>query len=177
MTKKELLEAIKDMPEDAEIWVECDLWYYKAAESVFYDKDDETLNKFLKPNLFCFIYKLINGLSFDSFIIVTVICSCNTWLTVCASNDTIWSAYSLAVACKALPTITKYSLDKSFNIFQIERVSSSFNLAIGLFATITFGSLAKALAISKQCNWYSVKSEVLESLYFNNPTLSRTFKT
>ena len=30
MTKKELLEAIKDMPEDMEIWVHANALYYEA---------------------------------------------------------------------------------------------------------------------------------------------------
>ena len=43
MTKKELLEAIKDMPEDATIELEIDIWEYKDAISTFCDKDDNVI--------------------------------------------------------------------------------------------------------------------------------------
>ena len=43
MTKKELLEAIKDMPEDATIELEIDVWEYKNALSSLCDKDDNVI--------------------------------------------------------------------------------------------------------------------------------------
>ena len=43
MTKKELLEAIKDMPEGATIELEIDIWEYKDAISTFCDKDDNVI--------------------------------------------------------------------------------------------------------------------------------------
>lgn len=43
MTKKEMLETIKDMPEDAEIQIEIDLWEYRLANSISCNKDDNTI--------------------------------------------------------------------------------------------------------------------------------------
>ncbi len=43
LTKKDLLEAIEDMPEDATIELEIDMWEYKDAISLFCDKDDNVI--------------------------------------------------------------------------------------------------------------------------------------
>ena len=43
LTKKDLLEAIEDMPEDATIELEIDLWEYKNAISSFCDKNDNVI--------------------------------------------------------------------------------------------------------------------------------------
>ena len=43
MTNKELLEAIKYMPEDATIELEIDMWEYKDAISSFCDKDENVI--------------------------------------------------------------------------------------------------------------------------------------
>ena len=43
LTKKELIEAIKDMPEDATIELEIDFYEYKDAISSFCDKDDNVI--------------------------------------------------------------------------------------------------------------------------------------
>ena len=43
MTKKELLEAIKDMPEDAEVWIDDGYGYDYPATDVDYSKEDNTI--------------------------------------------------------------------------------------------------------------------------------------
>ena len=43
LTKKDLLEAIKDMPMDATIELEIDMWEYKDAMSSLCDKDDNVI--------------------------------------------------------------------------------------------------------------------------------------
>ena len=43
MTKKDLLEAIEDMPMDATIELEIDMWEYKNAISSFCDKVDNVI--------------------------------------------------------------------------------------------------------------------------------------
>ena len=44
MTKKELLEAIKDMPEDAEVWIsQRTLRDYEEADTINYDKESNVI--------------------------------------------------------------------------------------------------------------------------------------
>lgn len=43
MTKKELLEAIKDMPEDAEVYLETDLWIYVNLRSVEFNEEEKVI--------------------------------------------------------------------------------------------------------------------------------------
>ena len=43
LTKKDLLEAIEDMPMDATIELEIDMWEYKNAISSFCDKVDNVI--------------------------------------------------------------------------------------------------------------------------------------
>ena len=43
MTKKELLEAIKDMPEDGRIMLETDLWIYENLCSVNFNEEEKVI--------------------------------------------------------------------------------------------------------------------------------------
>lgn len=43
MTLEEFYKATEGMPKDAEMWMECDLWDFKTAESVYYNESDGTL--------------------------------------------------------------------------------------------------------------------------------------
>ena len=44
MTKKELLEAIEDMPMDAEVWIsQCTMRDYEEAEVIDYDKESNVI--------------------------------------------------------------------------------------------------------------------------------------
>ena len=43
MTKKELLEAIKDMPEDVRIMLETDLWIYENLHSVKFNEEEKVI--------------------------------------------------------------------------------------------------------------------------------------
>ena len=46
MTKKELLEAIKNMPEDAEVWIDVCEYHsiLRCITNVEYDKEDNTIS-------------------------------------------------------------------------------------------------------------------------------------
>ena len=43
MTKKELLEAIEDMPEDVEVYLETDLWIYENLRSVKFNEEEKVI--------------------------------------------------------------------------------------------------------------------------------------
>ena len=43
LTKKELLEAIKDMPDDMKVYLETDLWIYENLRSAKFNEEEKVI--------------------------------------------------------------------------------------------------------------------------------------